>query len=179
MPKPDIKIEDIKLIPTHLWPKECFACGIDNTYGLYMKFHSDSCKYITSYLKLEERFKGWSQVIHDWIISTILDELMAWAVICMTKNIMLTKSMTTNYYNKVVTKNPNYKHLHGLKKQNQKKAILKSELYDNNNNLCAQANRHICYVSFKTGKKTSFDVRGKYSWIRKILISLPLSIENN
>lgn len=138
MPKPDIKIENLKMIPTHLWSKECFACGINNSHGLHMKFYSDGCKYITSSLKLEKRFKGWDQLIHGGIISTVLDELMAWAVICLTKNIMLTKSITTKYYSKVIT-DTEIQAFAWIEEIKPKEVILKSELYDDKNNLCTQA----------------------------------------
>lgn len=152
MPKPDVKIKNLKLIPTHLWSKECFACGTNNLHGLHMKFYSDGCKYITSSLKLEKKFKGWDRLIHGGIISTILDELMAWTVICITKNIMLTKSMTTNYYNKVTT-NTEIQAFAWIEEIKSKEAILKSELYDDKNNLCAQAIGVYAMFPIKLAKK--------------------------
>ncbi len=152
MAKPDIKIENLKLIPTHLWSKECFACGTNNPYGLHMKFYFDGCRYITSSLKLGEKFKGWDQLIHGGIISTILDELMAWTVICVTKNIMLTKSITTNYHNKVIT-NAEIQAFAWIEEIKSKEVILKSELYDDKNILCAQATGVYAMFSIKLAKK--------------------------
>lgn len=152
MSKPDIKIENLTLIPTHLWSKECFACGTNNQYGLHMKFYYDGCKYITSSLKLEEKFRGWDQLIHGGIISTILDELMAWAVICITKNIMLTKSITTNYYNKIITRTE----IHAfawIEEIKSREVTLKSELYDDKNKLCAQATGVYAMFPIKLAKK--------------------------
>ena len=152
MPKPDIKIENLKLVPTHLWSKECFACGTSNPHGLHMKFYYDGCKYITSSLKLEERFKGWDQLIHGGIISTILDELMAWAMIYTTKNIMLTKSITTAYHNKLIT-NTEIQAFAWIEEIKTKEVILKSELYDDKNKLCAQATGVYAIFPVKLAKK--------------------------
>lgn len=152
MSKPNIKIENLKLIPTHLWSKECFACGTNNINGLHMKFYSDGCKYLTSSLKLEEKFKGWDQVIHGGIISTILDDLMGWTTICFTKNIMLTKSMIINYYSKVNT-NTEIQAFAWIEEIKLKEVILKSELYDNNNTLCTQATSIHAMFPLKFAKK--------------------------
>lgn len=137
MAKPDIKIEDCTLIPTYLWSKQCFACGAENKYGLQMKFYTNG-EYLSSKLRLEERFTGWDQLVHGGIISTILDELMAWTVIYMTKNIMLTKSITVNYHNKILS-GTEIQAFSRIEQIRDKEAILNSEIYDDKDCLCAQA----------------------------------------
>lgn len=76
--------------------KECFACGPDNLHGLQMRFESDGT-HLRSKLTLEKRFRGWSNLIHGGVISTILDETMGWTVIWLTKKLMLTKGMQVNF----------------------------------------------------------------------------------
>ena len=172
MPKPDIKIDNLKLIPTHMWSKECFACGTNNSHGLHMKFYSDTCKYLTSSLKLEERFKGWDQLIHGGIISTIFDELMAWTVIYVTKNIMLTKSITTNYYNKVNT-NTEIQAFAWIEEIKSKEVILKSELYNDKNNLCAQATGVYAVFPIKLAKKLHLMSEKSVAEFEKFLSAYP------
>jgi acyl-coenzyme A thioesterase PaaI-like protein len=152
MSKPDIKTKNLKLIPTYLWSAECFACGTNNPCGLHMKFYYDGCKYLTSSLRLKEKFKGWDQLIHGGVISVIFDELMAWTIIYITKNIMLTKSITTNYYSKVVT-NTKVEAFAWIEEIKSKEAILKSELYDDKDNLCAQASGVYAIFPLKLAKK--------------------------
>jgi uncharacterized protein (TIGR00369 family) len=76
--------------------KECFACGPDNPHGLQMRFESDGTR-LRSKLTLEKQFRGWSNLIHGGVLSTILDETMSWTVICLTKKFMLTKGMQVNF----------------------------------------------------------------------------------
>jgi len=102
-----------------------------------MPFYTDE-KYLWTELKLHDCYKGWDQVIHGGILSTILDELMAWTAIYLTKNIMLTKSMTLNYHEKVET-NSNVRAFSWIEELKPKEIILKSELYNSQGTLCTSA----------------------------------------
>ncbi len=72
-----------------LWDQEplgddgyCFACGRDNPHGLQMQVEyqepdlSALCR-----LSLARRFQGWSGIAHGGVVATLLDEIMAHAVI--------------------------------------------------------------------------------------------------
>ena len=61
-------------------PHNCFACGSLNEHGLRLVLHAadDRCWLETT---LEERFEGWEGIAHGGIVSTILDEVMAWALV--------------------------------------------------------------------------------------------------
>jgi uncharacterized protein (TIGR00369 family) len=63
-----------------LLPHNCFACGTLNAHGLHLELHAgdDRCWVETT---LEERFQGWDGIAHGGIICTILDEVMAWALV--------------------------------------------------------------------------------------------------
>lgn len=61
-------------------PHRCFACGELNEHGLHLDLHVDDQGCWTE-LVLDERFQGWEGVAHGGIVSTILDEVMAWSVI--------------------------------------------------------------------------------------------------
>lgn len=82
--------------PINNLDKNCFACGSNNLHGLHMKFESDGTS-LRSKLNLDKRFRGWSNLIHGGIISTILDETMGWTVLFLTKKLMLTKGMQVNF----------------------------------------------------------------------------------
>lgn len=58
----------------------CFACGTLNPIGLRMEvsFH-DNKAY--SRLSLKREFQGWSDIVHGGVMATILDEIMAHAVL--------------------------------------------------------------------------------------------------
>lgn len=61
-------------------PHHCFACGELNEHGLHLVLHTSPDGAWTE-LVLEPRFQGWEAVAHGGIVCTILDEVMAWAVI--------------------------------------------------------------------------------------------------
>ena len=61
-------------------PHRCFACGELNEHGLRLQLHatSDGC---WTELTLDPQFQGWDSVAHGGIVTTLLDEVMAWSVI--------------------------------------------------------------------------------------------------
>ena len=61
-------------------PHHCFACGELNEHGLHLVLHTDVTGCWTE-VTLDAAFQGWEDVAHGGILCTILDEVMAWAVI--------------------------------------------------------------------------------------------------
>ena len=61
-------------------PHNCFACGTLNVSGLRLLHHLEPGRSWTE-LTLDRRFEGWEGVVHGGIVSTILDEVMAWALV--------------------------------------------------------------------------------------------------
>ena len=63
-----------------LAPHNCFACGTLNVHGLQLELHAaDGLCWVE--LELAERFQGWEGIAHGGIVCTLLDEVMAWAVV--------------------------------------------------------------------------------------------------
>jgi acyl-coenzyme A thioesterase PaaI-like protein len=58
----------------------CFACGTLNAGGLGLVLHVERGRSWAE-LALDRRFEGWENVIHGGILCTILDEVMAWALV--------------------------------------------------------------------------------------------------
>jgi acyl-coenzyme A thioesterase PaaI-like protein len=61
-------------------PHNCFACGTLNAGGLGLALHVEPGRSWTE-LALDRRFEGWEGMIHGGILCTILDEVMAWALV--------------------------------------------------------------------------------------------------
>lgn len=61
-------------------PHDCFACGTLNEHGLHLELHAEGGRCWTE-LALPRRFGGWEGIAHGGIVTTILDEVMAWALI--------------------------------------------------------------------------------------------------
>jgi acyl-coenzyme A thioesterase PaaI-like protein len=66
--------------PFELGEHNCFACGSLNEHGLGLVLHVEPGRSWTE-LELESRFEGWSGIAHGGIVATILDEVMAWALV--------------------------------------------------------------------------------------------------
>ena len=61
-------------------PHNCFACGTLNANGLQMDIHVEPGRS-WSELEIDRRFEGWESIVHGGIVCTILDEVMAWALV--------------------------------------------------------------------------------------------------
>jgi acyl-coenzyme A thioesterase PaaI-like protein len=58
----------------------CFGCGTLNAGGLGLALHVEPGRAWAD-LAPDRRFEGWEGVIHGGILCTILDEVMAWALV--------------------------------------------------------------------------------------------------
>lgn len=58
----------------------CFACGKDNPIGLQMEVTRTEGK-AEARLTLKKEHQGWKDIAHGGLVSTILDEMMAHAVV--------------------------------------------------------------------------------------------------
>lgn len=152
MTVPFDNIQNYKYIPTDLWDTKCFACGKNNPHGLHMKFYTHE-KRLFSQLLIPETKRGWDKLVHGGIISTVLDEIMAWTAIYLTKNIMLTKSISVDFINAVYT-NTEIKLVGWIEQiKDQKEAVLKSELFNQKGDLCAKATGTYALFSTKLAKR--------------------------
>ncbi|MDQ2966265.1 MAG: PaaI family thioesterase [Chloroflexota bacterium] len=58
----------------------CFACGTLNAHGLHLLLHVEPGRS-WSKVTLERPFEGWAGIAHGGILCTVLDEVMAWALV--------------------------------------------------------------------------------------------------
>jgi uncharacterized protein (TIGR00369 family) len=61
-------------------PHNCFACGSLNEHGLQLDLHLGDGRSWAE-LELPARFEGWAGIAHGGILATLLDEVMAWALV--------------------------------------------------------------------------------------------------
>jgi acyl-coenzyme A thioesterase PaaI-like protein len=76
-------VRDVRVSPTarfEFTPHHCFGCGTLNAHGLQMAMHLEPARSWAE-LQLDRRFEGWEGVAHGGIVGTILDEVMAWALV--------------------------------------------------------------------------------------------------
>jgi uncharacterized protein (TIGR00369 family) len=77
-----VALEDVRIGGSRIViePHNCFACGSLNVHGLQLELHAGSDRCWTE-LVLDRRFEGWERIAHGGIVCTILDEVMAWALV--------------------------------------------------------------------------------------------------
>ena len=74
----------------------CFACGTNNPIGLKLEFYRQE-NFVCSDVILSKNHVGWQNMAHGGIISTLLDEVMAWAVIYFKKCFSVTRRIQVKY----------------------------------------------------------------------------------
>jgi hypothetical protein len=74
----------------------CFACGTANPIGLNLTFYRQG-HYICSDITLGKNYEGWENMAHGGIASTLLDEIMSWAMIYFRRTFFVTRQMTIKY----------------------------------------------------------------------------------
>ncbi|MBN1680636.1 MAG: PaaI family thioesterase [Anaerolineae bacterium] len=64
--------------PSARW---CFVCGVENPFGLKIRFFNDGRHQAVAYVTLGDEFQGYPGVAHGGILVTILDETMGRAIL--------------------------------------------------------------------------------------------------
>jgi uncharacterized protein (TIGR00369 family) len=75
MTEPDNDLTPLQVRADH----GCFGCGAANHHGLHLSFTRDADGVSATFTPLDVH-QGYEHVVHGGIISTLLDEAMAWAV---------------------------------------------------------------------------------------------------
>ncbi len=58
---------------------DCFGCGRLNPFGLKLRFYRTNIGVVAPFTP-EQRHEGYTGVVHGGIVTTLLDEVMAWAL---------------------------------------------------------------------------------------------------
>lgn len=116
----------------------CFACGPANPHGLHMVFESNGEK-VVSRLSVPGHLRGWNNMVHGGIISTILDEVMSWAAIHLIKSIIVTRVMNVEFLKPVFVDTPLTAEGRITEIRSRKEAMLQGDLYNQDSVLCASA----------------------------------------
>ena len=83
----------------------CFACGTANPIGLNLEFYRSGDKLCTD-ITLGEYHVGWSNISHGGILSTLLDEVMSWAILYFKRIFFVTRKMEIKYIRPVLVGTP-------------------------------------------------------------------------
>ena len=83
----------------------CFACGTENPIGLNLQFFSVEGAVGTE-ITLDKVYEGWEGIAHGGIVSTLLDEVMSWAILYSKRVFMVTRTMTVKYIRPILIGTP-------------------------------------------------------------------------
>lgn len=85
----------------------CFVCGVENKAGLKLFFYVDDDDRVITEAAIPEHFAGYPGVAHGGIVSTILDETLARAVMADDPNrFVFTGRLTLRYRKPTPTDTP-------------------------------------------------------------------------
>lgn len=54
--------------------RHCFVCGLENPYGLHLRFYITAPGEVTVHYTAPEHFQGYPGVVHGGIVASMLDE---------------------------------------------------------------------------------------------------------
>ena len=130
----------------------CFACGPANPHGLHMTFQSDG-EAVFSRLVVPDHLRGWNNMVHGGIISTILDEVMSWAAIHLIKSIIVTRKMSVDFLKPVFIGRQLTAEARVTEIRSRKEALLQGDLYNHEKQLCASARGSFALLKPKVAEK--------------------------
>lgn len=76
--------------------KKCFACGLENPAGLKLHMELDGNQVRARFVP-QAIHAGFAHAVHGGIITTALDEIMAWAIIATTKRPAYSAEFTVRF----------------------------------------------------------------------------------
>lgn len=130
---------------THLSGYNCFGCSPNNKAGLQMSFEENE-EEVVSYWQPKDHLQGYKEVLHGGIQSTLMDEIGSWYVQVKIKTAGVTSNMNIRYRKPVFTNQGRIKLMASLIKLRRNLADIKVNLYNSNNELCAEGT--ITYFTF-------------------------------
>ncbi len=57
--------------------RHCFVCGLENPFGLQLKFYEQEPGEVNAEITIPEQYQGYPGVVHGGIVAAMLDEITA------------------------------------------------------------------------------------------------------
>lgn len=118
--------------------KKCFACGLENDAGLRLQMELEGNQVRASFIP-QPIHAGFAHAVHGGIITTALDEIMAWAIIATTKRPAYSAEFTVRFNRPVSVGDKTL--VTGEVTLNRRNRLFETrgELRDSSGNVCATA----------------------------------------
>jgi acyl-coenzyme A thioesterase PaaI-like protein len=82
----------------------CFACGLENPYGLHLNFHDNGRDEVICEYTVPDHFNGYPGIAHGGIVAAMLDEVVIrTAMIADPNRFMMTATIELKYRQPVPT----------------------------------------------------------------------------
>lgn len=118
---------------------KCFCCSPNNPIGLKLDFWYDEAQQnVQTEWNPIEFLQGYPNVLHGGIQSTLMDEVASWAVYVLLQTGGVTSKMEIKFLKPVLISNGKVTIKASLIDQEKRFANIRTELYDGNNELCAE-----------------------------------------
>lgn len=125
-------------LPGALEARLNIASGLENEHGMRMRvFGKDD--HVMGLLTVPEHMCGWQGIVHGGIVSTMLDDIMGWAIIFVLDKFMLTKSITVNYFKPAYTGTPLRIKSDVYEEIDDREVKMKATLFDEEGQVCTEA----------------------------------------
>ena len=110
--------------------RHCFVCGVENPFGLQLKFYEEEPGRVTAEIVVPDHFQGYPGVVHGGIIAAMLDEVSGRTMLRGNPpRWMVTAKLDIRYRKPVPTEKRIY--LEGLAKEdNGKVAVVMGKILD-------------------------------------------------
>ena len=95
----------------------CFVCGLENKYGLHLRFYETALGEVTVETSVPDHFQGYPGVVHGGIVASLVDEALGRVHMGPADNprFMFTAKMNIRYRKPVPTEKPIRIVAHALK----------------------------------------------------------------
>jgi uncharacterized protein (TIGR00369 family) len=117
----------------------CFACGIDNDFGLQIHFYDNGEDEVHAAYTVPEQFQGYPGMVHGGILATILDELLGRAVMALDPTYFMVSAKLTVRYRKPVPIGQPLQLMGKVLRRRGRISTSKAEIRLSDGTLCAEA----------------------------------------
>lgn len=120
--------------------RHCFVCGVENPFGLHLKFYETSSGEVAAECTLPEAYQGYPGVVHGGIVAAMLDEVAGRSLMggLDSPRFMFTAHLNIRYRRNVPVGKP-LRLLGKAGEIRRRTASAISEIYDQEGNLLAEA----------------------------------------
>lgn len=121
--------------------RHCFVCGLENPFGLQLKFFRTGPAEVTTEYTVPERYQGYPGVVHGGVVAAMLDEVVGRALMGEDPEgtrFMYTARLTVRYRKHVPVGRP-LRIVGRVTKEKTRSALASASIFDAEDEILAEA----------------------------------------